>query len=66
MVDMGNRLIRVSQVLVVCFVRQNLVLGFVGQRFVFSLMEYIDFVSLGAKGSIFGCPKMIGCSLVVE
>jgi uncharacterized membrane protein required for colicin V production len=65
-VSMGNRLIQVSEILVVCFVRQNLVLGFVGQSFVFGLVEYISFVSLGAGNSIFGCPKIIGYSLVVK
>jgi hypothetical protein len=43
--------------------RQNLVLGFVGQSLVLGLIEYI---SLGTKGSVFGYPEIIGCFLMVE
>jgi hypothetical protein len=56
-------LIHISEVLVIRFVRQNLVLGFVGQSIIFSLIKYIG---LSTKGSVFGCPEIIGCSLVVK
>jgi hypothetical protein len=65
-VSINSGLIQVSKVLVVCLVRQNLVLGFVGQSLALGLVEYISFVGLGAEGSVFGRPEVVGCSLVVE
>jgi hypothetical protein len=62
-IDMNNRLIHVSEVLEVCFIKQNLVLGFVDQSLAFSLIEYVSF---STKGFVFGCPIVISCSLMVE
>jgi hypothetical protein len=43
--------------------RQNLVLGFVGQSLALSFIEY---VSLSTKGFVFGYPEMVSCFLVVK
>jgi hypothetical protein len=66
-INIGRGFVQVSEVLVVCFIKQNLVLGFVGQNLARGFMEYISIVvSLSAKSSVMGSPKVIGCSLVVE
>jgi hypothetical protein len=66
-IDIGGGLVQVSEVLVVRLVRQNLVLGFVGQSLARGLVEYISIVvGLSAESSIVGGPEVIGCSLVVE
>jgi hypothetical protein len=62
-ININSRLIHVSEVLVVYFIKQNLVLGFVGQSLVFSSIEYISF---STKSSIFGDSKISSYSLVVE
>jgi hypothetical protein len=62
-ININNRMIRISEILVVYFVRQNLVLGFVGQSLAFSLVEYFGF---SIKGFVFECPEIISCSLVVK
>jgi hypothetical protein len=60
-------LVQVSEILVVRLVRQNLVLGFVGQSLAYNLMEYINIVvSLSIESSVIGGPEMISYSLVVE
>jgi hypothetical protein len=65
-ININNRLIQILEALVICLVRQNLVLGFVGQSLVLGLIEYISFVSLGAESSVFGCPEIVSDFLVVE
>jgi hypothetical protein len=55
---MDSGLVQVLEILVICFMRQNLARGFV---------EYINvIISLGAENSVVGGPKVVSYSFVIE
>jgi hypothetical protein len=66
-ININSGLVQVLEILVVYFIKQNLVLGFVGQNLACSLIKYISIIiSLSAENYVVGGPKIIGCFLIVK